>query len=105
MGENRIVNHKGTLELKGNRVKLRRYVITDAKNMFYNYANDERVTKFLPWMPYSNIDDVKLFLESQIKEYTKNDVYNWAIEFENEIIGSISATHIDENNQGCEIGY
>lgn len=73
--------------------------------MFKNYATDERVTKFLTWKPYKNIEDIEMFLSERISEYTCQNVYHWAIEINNEIIGSISTTHMDEKNCNCEIGY
>ncbi len=100
-----IINHKGTQTLITNRLKLRKYILSDAKEIFYNYASDERVTKFLSWQPYNNIEDVSCFLTQQINEYSKNTFYHWVIEIENKPIGSISIINLDEKNNSCEIGY
>ena len=42
-----MLTHKGTREIKTQRLVLRAFKVTDAKEMFFNWANDERVTKFL----------------------------------------------------------
>lgn len=100
-----MLTHKGTQELCTERLKLRKYILSDAAYMYKNYANDERVTKFLSWKPYNNIADIEDFLSDRICEYICKNVYHWAIEINNEIIGSISTISIDERNCNCEIGY
>ena len=97
--------HKGTRELCTKRLKLRKYMLSDAIYMYKNYASDERVTRFLTWTPYKCIEDVESFLADRIAEYAYETMYHWAIELEGEIIGSISTTFIDEKNHSCEIGY
>lgn len=44
--------HKGIQELKTNRLLLRQYKMSDATQMFKNYASDPNVTRFLNWEPY-----------------------------------------------------
>lgn len=97
--------HKGTQELCTKKIKLRKFSLSDAACMYKNYATDQRVTKFLSWKPYENIKDIETFLIEIISQYACRDVYHWAIEVNNEIIGSISTISIDEKNCNCEIGY
>lgn len=97
--------HKGTKDLSTKRLKLRKFTLSDATCMYKNYATDERVTKFLFWKPYKSIQDIEIFLSDTINEYISQNVYHWAIEINNEIIGSISTISIDEKNCNCEIGY
>lgn len=100
-----ILIHKGTQELHTERLKLRKFILSDARFMYKNYATDQRVTQFLTWKPYKNIDDIKAFLSAKIDDYRFQNVYHWAIEINDEIIGSISTISIDEKNHSCEIGY
>lgn len=44
---NMVLTHKGTQELLTKRLKLRKFILSDAVYMYKNYAYDERVTKFL----------------------------------------------------------
>lgn len=101
--------HQGTKKLETPRLILRKFSHDDAGDMFKNYAADERVTKFLNWQPYHNIEEIRLFLDDTISAYDSNDTadttYHWAIQYHDEIIGSISAMSIDEKNHSCEIGY
>lgn len=97
--------HKGTQDLYTKRLRLRKYVLSDAPYMYKNYASDKKVTKFLFWEPYKKVEEIEAFLADVIKEYIYPNVYHWAIELNGEIIGSISTISIDENNCNCEIGY
>lgn len=100
-----MLNHKGTKEIHTNRLLLRKYRLSDAEEMFENYANDDRVTKYLPWKPYSNPADVIPFLEMTIKKYEEISTYNWAIIYQGSVIGGISAMSIDTMRNNCEVGY
>ncbi len=100
-----MLNHKGTKEIRTNRLLLRKYRLSDAEEMFENYANDDRVTKYLPWKPYSNPADVIPFLEMTIKKYEEISTYNWAIIYQGSVIGGISAMSIDPMRNNCEVGY
>lgn len=96
--------HKGTQELITPRLRLRKYLLSDAEDMYKNYATDERVARFLTWKPYTNIEDIREFLLKTIDNYSHN-IYHWAIEIERNMVGGISAMSVDEKNCSCEIGY
>lgn len=100
-----MLTHKGTQEIHTQRLQLRKFVMSDTTYMFKNYATDERVTKFLSWTPYEKEEDIRPFLSSVIGEYDRPDTYHWAIEFQGEVIGSLSTLSIDEKNLSCEVGY
>jgi len=96
--------HKGTQEIRTARLLLRKYRTGDALDMFNNYATDERVTKFLSWEPYQDLQSVEKFVETMISGYT-DDRYIWVIEHCGSVIGSISVVQADNKNEHCEIGY
>lgn len=100
-----MLTHKGTQTLKTERLILRRFSHEDAKPMFETWANDARVSKFLTWEPHGNIEVTQGIVGSWVKDYDKADNYNWVIELEGKIIGSISVVRIDENSEFAEIGY
>lgn len=99
-----MLTHKGTQTIKTSRLCLRRFRLEDAADIFSNYATDERVTRFLSWQPYANMDDLKAFITEQISSYDERS-YNWVIEYENHVIGGISAINVDDRNESCEVGY
>lgn len=100
-----MLTHKGTQEIRTQRLTLRRFRPEDAQKMFDTWANDERVTKFLTWAPHGTLDVTEYIVGLWVKDYEKSDNYNWVIELEGKIIGSISVTDIDENSERVELGY
>lgn len=101
------MNHLGTAELETTRLNLRRFKIEDAENMYKNWASENEVTKFLTWPTHASVDVTRTVLNDWIKNYEKNDFYNWAIELKSngEIVGNISVVSIKENIEGAIIGY
>ena len=75
-----MLTHKGTQTLRTDRLILRRFTIDDAQEMFDNWANDERVTKFLTWQPHKNPEKTKELLKDWIKTYEDPTTYNWLID-------------------------
>ena len=99
-----MISHKGTQIIHTERLLLRKYDLKDVGDIFENYATDERVTKFLSWEPYENIETLESFVAAQVSAYS-DAIYNWVIEYNRRVIGSISVTQIDNKNESCEIGY
>lgn len=56
-----MLNHRGTQTLKTERLILRRFYVSDAQAMFENWANDERVTRFMSWFPHTSPKEKKAF--------------------------------------------
>ena len=100
-----MLTYTGTREILTDRLTLRRFLLSDAEQMFQNYAADGRVTRFLTWEPYKSVEGVRAFLIGMMEEYRHKDYYHWAMEWEGQIIGSISVTALDEKNGCCEVGY
>lgn len=100
-----MIIHKGTQQIKTDRLTLRRFTLDDAQAMFETWANDERVTRFLTWGAHSSVDITKFVLNDWCNSYKNRDFYNWAIEFEGKIIGSITCVDTNENSERGEIGY
>ena len=101
------MNHLGTIELATDRLTLRRFEAEDAENMFYNWANDPEVTKYLTWPAYTQISDVEAYLKGKEADYARKDVYSWAIELNDleQPIGDISVVSINEETESLEVGY
>lgn len=101
------MNHKGTKVILTERLKLRRIELSDADIAFKNWCSDPDVTKFLTWPTHKSPDETKAIFESWIKEYSRDDYYQWAICFKDtdEIFGSISVVEVHEKIDRVEIGY
>lgn len=104
-GMTKMITHVGTKEIKTERLLLRKFRPEDAKAMFETWANDERVTKFLTWTPHGSIEVTEFVIGLWLKDYEKGNSYQWAIEFEGKLIGSIACVSMDENSEHGEIGY
>lgn len=102
-----MLTHKGTKTINTNRLLLRKFKVSDVEEVFKNWANDEEVTRYLTWKPHKSLNVTKVLLNQWVLDYEIFNTYNWAIELENtgDVIGSIGAVNIDEENLSCEIGY
>lgn len=100
-----MVGHKGTKRLKTARLVLRRFKKDDASSIYNNWASDPWVTRHLSWKTHSDINVSKTILKMWLDNYDEPEFYQWAIDFENNIVGSISLINIDNINENCEIGY
>src|SRR5574344_577644 len=87
------------------RLILRKFVISDAHGMFSTWANDNEVTKYLTWLPHSDISQTRDIIAFWIKEYESSLTYRYAITLKEnkKLIGSIDVVSYHEGNP--EIGY
>ena len=99
------MKHLGTVELRTDSLILRRFTLDDAEAMYQNWASDPEVTRFLTWPAHADAGISRMVLESWIGEYGKDDYYQWAIEFENQPIGSVSVVNRNDAVRKVEIGY
>ena len=97
--------HKGTQILQTARLTLRRFTVDDAEAMYNNWANDERVTRYLTWQPHESPAATRQLLEQWCAIYEQPDKYNWAIEYEGEPIGNISVVRCDDKSERVDLGY
>lgn len=99
------MKHTGTQTIVTPRLTLRRFLGGDAEQMFKNWTNDSRVAKYVTWQPHGNIENTKALLKMWIDGYKDDNFYNWAIEYDNEIIGNISAVEMNDKLECATIGY
>ncbi len=99
------MNHVGTKTLKTQRLTLRKFTLDDVNAMYRNWASDPVVTKFMTWPAHADTGITRMVIESWVKEYDRDDYYQWAIEFEGEPIGSISVVYTVAKTLNAEIGY
>jgi len=101
------MNHTGTVTLNTERLTLRKFNHKDAKDVFQNYFNDERVTTNILRKPHESIEATQKLLNDYISSYQQDDVYHWAIEYDGAVIGEITATghYANSFKLGACIGY
>lgn len=78
-------------ELVTERLFLRKFNLNDAESMFYNYASDPEVTKYLTWNPHKNLEETRSILQCWVEQYKKPERINYAIILKenNQLIGGI----------------
>lgn len=102
------MKHLGTKDLETDRLKLRRFELSDAEAMFKNWASDPEVTKYLTWPPHKDVSVSESILKEWIAQYEDDAFYQWAIVLKsngNEPIGSISIVKMDERINMVHVGY
>ncbi len=101
------VKELGTVSLESGRLVLRRLVPEDAQNMFNNWASDPKVTKYLTWPAYSDVDGVKKYLNILLRDYDDNETYNWGIEIKEtgQVVGTIGVVSRNKNAGSFHVGY
>ena len=101
------MNHTGTITLTTPRLVLRKYKMEDAQAMYDNWASDPMVTKYLSWDAHQNVEKTQSRIAEIISQYEKPDCYEWMIELEGVVIGTIGlfAFAGEENETTCEVGY
>lgn len=102
------MKHLGTKTIETERLLLRKTIDTDAEYMFYNWANDARVTKFMTWEPYENAQQLRESYHQYLMENRdKPDFYDWKIELKSlgQPVGAIGVTVMREDIEAVEIGY
>ena len=66
------MRHTGTQTIATERLTLRRFTIEDAENMYYNWASDPEVTKYLTWQPHKSVEETTEILQQWEEDYSKN---------------------------------
>lgn len=102
------MKHLGTLTLETQRLILRKTLESDYEQMFINWANDDRVTKFLTWAPYESAEQLKnTYHQYLLENQEKPDFYDWKIVLKKsgKLIGSIGVVNTREDINEVEIGY
>ena len=94
------------LNLETDRLILRPFESSDAEAMFYGWANDDEVTKYLTWPSHTSIEITKQIIANWLLDYDKPDKINCAIILKenNELIGGIDVVGYEENHVPV-IGY
>lgn len=100
-----MITHKGTKTLHTERLTLRQFTVDDAQAMFENWANDERVTRFLTWCPHESPEATKQLVTRWCAAYDQPSTYNWVMVYQGTPIGNIAVGSLNERSEWAELGY
>ena len=86
------------------RLVLRRPRLSDADDIFDNYAADPEVTRYVTWPPYTVRSEVAPFLQSRLARWDSGEEFSWVITRprEGRVIGMIACRVCDH---AVDIGY
>lgn len=99
------LHHAGTQTIQTQRLVLRPFALDDAEAMFFNWANDPQVTRFMLWSTHETIDTTRDILAEWVPMYKYPDYYHWCITLNEEPIGAIELFIRNERSCVGEIGY
>ncbi|BCJ99636.1 GNAT family N-acetyltransferase [Anaerocolumna chitinilytica] len=105
------MNHKGTVRLETERLILRRFIIEDLEQIFYNCWSDFEVWKWTSYQPMQNVKDVidtaEMFTDKWLGAYERPNRYSWAIELKatGQVIGRFFGMHPDDYTNQIELAY
>jgi ribosomal-protein-alanine N-acetyltransferase len=95
---------KGTVQLKTERLILRRHDIKDAEILYRNYGCDPQMYRYSGWNPYATPEATEESVRQFISSYDKEHFYSWAIEYQGRLIGTAGAYDHDPDTGSIEIG-
>lgn len=105
------MTHKGTERLETERLILRRFVLEDLEQIYYNCWRDPEVWKWTNYAPMPHIGDVQnaanMFTKNWLDAYERPDRYSWAIQLKStgEVIGRYFGMHPDDRVSQVELAY
>jgi ribosomal-protein-alanine N-acetyltransferase len=101
------LKHIGTQNIETKRFLLRKFDRNDIKDIYSNWTSDIEAAKYNAWKVHDSEKVTSEYLIEWIKLYEKLNYYHWAItdKTTKEVIGSISASNINDRKKYCEVGY
>ncbi len=99
-----MMKHKGTQQLKTERLLLRKINPEDAE-MVFQWMSDPEVCRYECWKPHDSVEYTRGYIIEVFKEYKSNTTYQWGIQFNDILIGSVSIVNVDDYHQKALLGY
>lgn len=88
-----MLNHKGTQEIRTERLLLRKIRAEDYHDM-HQYMIKEEVAKYVTWNVHKSLAETKQLCAFWVSQYADNNKYHWAIVFENKVIGNLEIVQL-----------
>jgi len=102
-----MLNHCGTIELKTERLLLRRLDSGDEAAVLANWGADEEVFCFMTSSIMKTARDVRVFLRQKAEQYKRKDFYYWAIvpDCVGMPVGMVTFTEIGSRKKTANLAY
>lgn len=101
------MNHKGTKTIETQHLLLRKFKMSDAKDMFNNWAGNMVDTQFVSWDRHQSVSDSKDLLEKWDKRRDRSKTYRWCVEDKasGQAVGEIVVTDIHKDTQAADLVF
>lgn len=99
-----MIKHCGTIDLYTERLYLRQFRMEDAEDIFGGWTSDEKVAKYTSWSTHSCVEDTRGFI-SYILSKDPSNSYDWIIECDGKIIGTISVCYNNDTIGVAGVAY
>ena len=93
-------------DLETKNLKIRKFKIEDAEDVYKNLATEQKLDKCLGYHRHESVEQTKAMVASYTYEYEANELV-WAIEEKqsNSVIGFINALEVSNLNKYCNIKF
>ena len=98
------MKNAGTVEIKTERLLLRKFRPEDYEDV-YVYARNPEVVRFMSYQPHQNIETSRRIVNFWVESYEKRHTYHWAIDLNGKVIGNIEAMNVEEECFCCHFGW
>jgi ribosomal-protein-alanine N-acetyltransferase len=99
-----MLSHKGTQELRTERLLLRKIVPEDAEAVF-KWMSDPEVARYECWTPHSFVGYSRGYIREVFGDYQSDRLYWWGIELDGELVGSVCVVNVDDLDRRALLGY
>ncbi len=93
-------------QLETDRLLLRKLTEADVEDL-YDYASQDKVTKYVPWHTHRSREDTQKFIAYALQQYKNHALAPWGIEYKKngKLIGTIDFVSWQPFHHRAEIGY
>ena len=98
-----MISHKGTAAIKTDRLLLRKILPDDAAAVF-KWLGDPEVAKYERWDIHPDAGYTRSFIE-HVYKYDTYHMYQWGLQYEDGLIGSVCAAGVSDYDQKAVVGY
>ncbi len=93
----------GCVELRTERLILRRYRPEDADDLHRYLGTDPAMCEYTGWNPYATLESAREAVRGFIESYGDGHVYSWVMDIDDVIVGTIGA--YDYRDGRIEVGF
>ena len=93
----------GTVELRTDRLVLRRYRPEDAAALYRHLGSDPAMYQYSGWNPYATLEMAQETVNRFIESYEDERAYSWVIDVDGVLYGTIGAYDFEDDR--IEVGF